>query len=166
MVQLGKIVSTHGVRGLLRLRLFNPQSSTLTRTREVFLSKGPGALTPYEVLGAQAHGERVLLKLKGMESIEAAQTLVGCQLFVPESTLPELTEGEYYAYQLRDLTVVTTEGRRIGKVGDVLHTKANDILVVKAEGREHMIPLVDEVISQIDIQGGRIVVRLIEGLIE
>jgi 16S rRNA processing protein RimM len=95
---------------------------------------------------------------------DQAEALGGQYLFVPTSSAPQLPEGEYWPHELMGSTVVTTEGRTIGEIEEIIHTPANDVWVARAEGREVLIPALKDVVESVDVHGRRVVVREVPGL--
>ncbi len=123
-----------------------------------------------ETLRLEEHwlqGDRIVLKFEGFDSIEDARALVGCELTVPESERVELEEDEYYDWELEGCRVEKLSGESVGVVSGVMHMSASDLLVVKgAEGREHLIPLVEEICVSVDIKDQLIRIDAPEGLLE
>ena len=148
------------------MRPFNPDSSVLSDLREIFLlaPELDPRLQPLE--RARPHGSVWLLLLEGAETLDDACRLRGEVVAVPESELPPLRAGEFYHYQLIGLTVVDESGAALGAVSEVVSASGNDVLVVSAEGRERLIPLVDRLVREIDLGAGRIVVQPIDGLLD
>ena len=108
---------------------------------------------------------QVVLKFKDCNSIDEAEALRNTYLLVKKEDLGELPEGVYYLADLIGLDVYTEEDELLGKVDDIYSTGANDIYVVKNEdGKEKLLPGIDEVIKNIDIDSGKITVNLLEGL--
>jgi 16S rRNA processing protein RimM len=96
--------------------------------------------------------------------MDQAQTLSGKDVSVQRDRLPELPEDEYYHFELIGLSVETTEGRHLGLLRAILETGSNDVYVVDCEGKELLIPAVEDVVCEIDLQNKRMVVDLPEGL--
>lgn len=112
-------------------------------------------------------GARVYLALEGVESREEAQELAGGLVQVGAGEVEPLPEGRYYRFQLIGLQVWTVEGRHLGRIGEVLETGANDVLVVTGEdGREVLLPATREVVRRVDLERGRMEVFLLPGLEE
>jgi 16S rRNA processing protein RimM len=174
LVALGEIVGTHGVRGLLRLHPANDASAAsavAAATGTVYLrARTRGApeseAHPIVLASAQPHGRVVLLRFAGVDDIEHAEELIGLEVAIPESELPAPAPGEYYAYQLEGLEVVTVSGRRLGIIESVLPTGSNDVLVVRDGAREHLIPVIADVIRDVDLDGGRVTIEPMPGLLE
>jgi len=165
LIALGHVVSTHATRGELRLRLYNPTSTALVAGARVVLRRGDEH-SERSVRAIRGHGRSLLLSLDGCESMSAAAALIGCELCVRREDLPPVAAGEIYHYELVGMTVITTAGVQIGTVTDMLSTPSNDVCVVRAGTREHLIPLIADVIKQLDRAQRRIVIEPLPGLIE
>jgi 16S rRNA processing protein RimM len=187
LVPLGEIVGTHGVGGLVR---FHPYSdAALAAPCLVLLQhpqrrRGRGAVTssggavdavrpdgsdasqPVRVVSARPHGRLVLLQIDGVTTIEAATPLIGTVVAIPEADLPAVGPGEFYAYQLEGLDVVTSGGDRLGTVDHLIPTGSNEVLVVRDGTREHLIPVIADVVRQVDFAARRIVIEPLEGLLD
>ncbi|NNE65599.1 MAG: 16S rRNA processing protein RimM [Pyrinomonadaceae bacterium] len=112
------------------------------------------------------HKSRIVLKFAGVDSIEEAETLRNLYLCVRESEVVALEEGEFYDWELEGCEVVTGDGDRIGRVKEIFRAGENVNLVVAGKEREHMIPFVEAICIEVDIDLKRIVVDLPEGLLE
>ena len=122
LVPLGEIVGTHGVRGLLRFHPYDRSSDLPPTGRSVYLTAtrtaphGPSTSRSIILDDARPHGSIALLSVRGIDSIEAAEALVGHTLALPEDELPAPDTNEYYVYQLEGLAVVTETGEPLGTV--------------------------------------------------
>ncbi len=174
LIALGEIVGTHGVRGLLRYRPYGPSASLPPTGRPLLLAPPPSpgsdpipaGTAAITLEDARPHGNLALLRVSGIESIEAAEPLVGSCVAVPERDLPAPTTGEFYVYQLEGLDVVTNAGERLGTVERSFSTGANEVLVVQDGQRELLIPLIADVVQAIDLPGHRVVIDPIPGLLD
>ncbi len=106
----------------------------------------------------------VYLKLSGIDNRGAAFALREQLLTVLESELEPLGEGQYYRFQLVGLAVQTTAGAFLGRVTDVLSTGANDVYVVQGERGEILVPATDDIVKEIDLERGRLVIEEVPGL--
>jgi 16S rRNA processing protein RimM len=112
-------------------------------------------------------GNRLVLRFEGVEDRGAAEALVGLRLFLEEREIPPLPEGEYYAYDLVGLELVDRAGQRLGRVAALESGGNREYLVVEGEqGGGGLIPLVDVFVRRVDLEAGRIVVDLPEGLLD
>ncbi len=155
----------------MTVRIESGCASRWSGLRHVLLAPRPAsaaaAAEPFEVDSARSYGDRLVLKLRGIEDATAAAAVRGRWVLAPPDEVPQLPEGEYYAARLVGLAVLEQTGEAIGRVVDVLETAAGAILVLEQErGREAMIPLVREFVREVDEERGVVRVRLPEGLLE
>ena len=157
MVVIGKISGVFGVRGQVKVFSY-------TEPRENILNYDPWMLgssdnwKSYHVTSGKLQGKGLIAQLKGCVDRDQAQLLVGQEIAIEKSLLPETRSGEYYWSDLEGLKVTTTEQVELGTVSHLFETGSNDVLVVKGD-REHLIPYIkDQVIKQIDLDAGQIVV--------
>lgn len=163
-LELGQIVNTKGLKGEVKVNSFSEDSTRFERIKKIFLKK-KNELKEYEIQKVGYSKNQVILKFKGIDTIEQAETLRNTYILVDRDSLEKLPEGVYYIADLIDLEVYTQENILIGKVEDIFSTGSNDVYVVKdEEGKEKLLPGIDEVIKQIDIENKKIIVNLIEGL--
>lgn len=108
-------------------------------------------------------GRSVILKLRGLETRNEAETLRNAELTVPEPAAIE-EEGVYYLHDIIGLPVFDADGEALGKLAEVLTTGSTDVYVVHGERGELLLPALEDVITQVDIDGGRIVVDVPEGI--
>ena len=153
-VQLGKITGLFGVKGWLRILSY-------TDPIEAISSYSPwgfdanDALFPVEA--ARVQNKRVFVKLDGVNSRDAAQTLLGQAVMVAKEQLPTLPAGDYYWFQLMGLEVINTSGKSLGRVKRLFATAAHDVLVVKSENKNGMIPYVcGKYVKHVDLDAGTI----------
>ena len=165
LIALGEIVNTHATHGELRVRLFNPHSTTLTCGATVILRRGTEQQAR-RIVGLRSHKHLVLLTLDGCDSMTAAEALIGCEVCVPENQLPPVGVDEVYYYQLLGMTVVTTAGTEVGIVTEVIPTGSNDVCVVCSEAREHLIPLIADIVRHVDRENKRLVIDPLPGLLD
>ena len=165
LIPLGQVIKTHATSGALRLRLFNPASTALAAGSRVVLRRG-GEQCERSVRDVRRHGPSLLLTLEGCESMSAAEALIGYELCVRQADLPPVGTGEFYHYELIGMSVITTTGVEVGTVIEVMSVSSNDVCVVRAGRREHLIPLIADVVKQIDREQRRIVIDPLPGLLE
>ncbi len=174
LIALGEIVGPHGIRGLLRFHPYGPATSPLPSDRPLFLTPrpasdghpDPASAHPIELISARPHGNVLLLQIRGIGSIDEATRVVGTTLAVAETDLPAPAPGEFYVYQLEGLDVVTKAGAHLGTIDRSFSTGANEVLVVRGDDREYLIPVIADVVQAIDLAGGRVVIDPIDGLLE
>jgi 16S rRNA processing protein RimM len=106
----------------------------------------------------------IRLGLENIGSIEAAETWIGCQLYIDKASLPQLEEGSYYWQEIMGLEAFTLDDRRLGRVEAILPTGSNDVYVVKDGSKELLIPAIDSVVVDIDLDQKVLRVDLPKGL--
>jgi 16S rRNA processing protein RimM len=108
----------------------------------------------------------LVFTLDGVTTREAADALAGSEVAILESQAAPLAEGEYFVHQLYGLLVVTDSGEEIGRVREVLVTGANEVLVVPRPGKtDALIPMIRDVVRELDVSAGRLVIHPLEGLL-
>jgi 16S rRNA processing protein RimM len=166
---VGKIVNTHGIRGEVRVISrtdFPEERYKKGNTLYIFMEKSK---EPIEVTvkSHRVHKSFDLLMFEGYDNINLVEKFKGAMLKVPESQLGELDEGEYYFHEIIGCTVVTEEGETIGTVKEILTPGANDVWVVKRNnGKEVLIPYIEDVVKNVDVDKKTITIRPMEGLLE
>jgi 16S rRNA processing protein RimM len=163
--RLGVVTGTHGLRGDIKVRPDSGDPDALQAARTFFLRDRTGEVLSYTPDKVTLHKGAVLLHLVGLDSIEAVQSLIGCEVLVLASELPDLAEGEFYWRDLQGLTVVDRNRGEIGTLEDFFTTAAHDIYVVQGAHGEILIPAVDEFVMEIDMAGRRLLVDLPDGLL-
>jgi 16S rRNA processing protein RimM len=162
-IEIGKIVGTHGVRGELRVEPWCDSPEFLAGFKKVYLKRGAhDPLTGSGVTLARVHKKHVLLRLEGVESVEAAQALRDTVLYI-DRTGVTLPEGRHFVQDLIGLAVFDGD-ERVGTLCDVLSAPAHDVYIVRGDDGEHMIPAVPEFVKEIDTAGGIVRVEMIEGM--
>ncbi len=113
------------------------------------------------------HKDRVILKFEGYDTMTAAEELVGGRLVISEADGLELEEDEFYEYQVVGADVVAITGEKIGIVTRLMRTGGTDLLVIEGEGRrEILVPFVDDICTEVDVDAKRITINPPEGLLE
>lgn len=156
-MEAGKIVNTHGIRGEVKIQPWCDSAEFLCEFDVYYIGD-----TSYRVLAARPHKGCVLAKLEGVSDINAAMCLKNKIITVDREGIT-LPEGQYFISDLMGLSVVTTDGKIIGTIKDVLNLPANDVYVVQGE-KEYMIPVVKEFVQNVDLTTKCITVKLIPGM--
>ena len=161
-LECGKIVATHGLRGEVKVMPWCDGPEALLPFGTLYLDRGATALA---VEKARAAKNMVLVKFRGYDSPEAVQPLRGKVLYLDREE-DSLEEGQYYIQDLIGLSVEDADtGERYGTLQDVTETGANDVYhVAFPDGRVQLVPAIPQVIAKIDIDGGKMLIRPLEGL--
>jgi 16S rRNA processing protein RimM len=158
LVLVGRVVKPQGRRGEVAVDVFSDRPDRFPTLRRAFVPGPGGEAREVRVEGAFPHKGRYVVKLAGVESIDAAEALRGLELRIPDEDLAPLPEGSYYHHQLAGLAVVDETGAPMGTVEDVVETAAAArILVVRGEGGETLLPFADAFVRKVDLEGRRIV---------
>ena len=163
---VGEVVAPFGIRGQVKVKAYTDRVDHLRkRIRTIYIGSKRQA---YPLKGLIEHKPGLLiLSLGGVTSREDAENLRGAEIAILEREAAPLEEGEYFIHQLYGLTVVTEDGEEIGKVREVLETGASEVLVVTRRGQpDGLIPMIRDVVQELDFAHNRVVVRLLEGLLE
>jgi 16S rRNA processing protein RimM len=164
LLEIGMVTRPHGILGEVRVLVPPEYAAPLTRVKRVYLSRGDGAPEPRALRGGRVHQNVLLLKLEGVETRNDAEALRGARVSVDVGELPEPQSGAYYQHQLLGLKVITADGVELGALDEVLTTGANDVYVVKTGGRELLLPAIESVIREIDLDAGLMRVIVPAGL--
>lgn len=165
LIALGEVVNTHATHGELRVRLFNPASTTLHEGLTVVLRRGE-AEHRQRIASLRPHKHFLLVRFEGCASMSAAERLIGCEVCVHQNELPAAGPDEVYHYELVGMTVVTAAGKGIGMVTEVIATGGNDVCVVRDGAHEHLIPLTAAVVRQVDRERKRLIIDPLPGLLD
>ena len=164
-LEIGQIVNTFGIKGFVKVNPFVDDISRFDDLKKVYIKRNK-ELKEMEVEEVKYHKNMVLVKFKGIDRVEDAETFRNSYLEVDRENAIDLQEGEYFIVDLLGLNVVTEENEVLGKLEDIFNTGSNDIYVVKSEdGKQLLLPAISEVIKEINIKENKIVVHLLEGLI-
>lgn len=166
LITVGKIIGTHGIKGLLKLHSYSGNLETLQSVKKVTLKSAQGTFQDFELKSVAPHGGKPMIGLKGLDDINQALTLVGSEVCLLRSQLPETDEDEYYWCDLMGLSVATIDGVELGTVVDIFETGSSDIYVVGGGEREYLIPAIADVISNVDLKNRRILVTPLEGMLD
>ena len=152
MVIMGRIAAAHGIRGWVKIQPFTEHLDSLLDYRTWWLGQEHGPWREVEVGQCEVHNKTLAAQLPGCPDRTAAEKLKGLLIAVPRSSLPKQNEGEYYWSDLIGLAVVNEAGVTLGTVTTMLETGANEVLSVRGESGEILIPFVASAIKQVDLK--------------
>lgn len=157
LVPLGKISGVFGLQGWVKVFSDTDPREQIVTYKQWILLKGRDERT-VRVIRGKRQGKSVVARLEGVEDRTAAELLIGQTIAVRRSQLPALPEDEYYWSDLVGLEVVTVDGVEFGKIDYLFQTGANDVMSVKGE-KERLVPWIrEQVVKEVDLQAGRVVV--------
>ncbi len=164
-IQVGKLLKAHGIKGEIKLLPFSGVPGDLLGIADFELRQGHETRIVHAIK-LRCQGRYLVAKFDGVDGRNVAESLVGCEVWLPKDVLPELAPDEFYWHEMEGVEVVTVEGRTLGRVTSLMATGAHDILVIKGTGREYLIPVIKEIIVKFDEQNGVLVVDPPPGLLE
>jgi 16S rRNA processing protein RimM len=166
---VGRVVKAHGITGevVVEVRTDDPETR-FAPGAELRARPKSGPERAFVVESAREHSGRLLVRLAGITDRNAAEALRGNVFFVDTEDLPPIENpDEFYDHQLEGLRVVTTDGRLVGNVEEVLHTAAGELLSVTTEtGAEVLIPFVSAIVTAVSLQTQTIEIDPPDGLLE
>ena len=164
-LEVGQIVNTFGIKGFVKVYPYVDDISRFDDLKNVYI-KSKKQETKLEIEEVKYQKNMVLIKFKGIETVEQAESLRNAYLEIERSDAIPLDEGQYFIADLLGLPVFVDTGDKLGILDDIFNNGSTDIYVVKNElGKQFLLPYIDDVIKDIDLENGKIIVHLIEGLI-
>ena len=164
-LEVGQIVNTFGIKGMVKVMPFTDDIRRFDKLGKVYIEKNKSK-KEYKIEEVKYHKNMVLIKFEGIDKIEQAEELRNCYLTVSRDSVEELEEGRYYIVDLLGLDVYTDEQVLLGTLDDIFNTGSNDIYVVKnKEGKQILLPAIEDVIKQVDLENKKIIVHLLPGLV-
>lgn len=162
-LEIAKIVSVHGVHGDMNAQAWCDSPKQLGKLKKLYSADGS---REYILISARPKGESMaILKIKGVDTPEAAQALRNTVLYADRADIP-LPEGSNFIADLIGMSCVTVEGEPLGTVTDVLATGANDVYEITREGKKYYIPAIPSVVVSADAEAGIMTVSPMEGLFD
>ena len=163
-LEAGKIVTTHGLKGEVKVVPWTESPEELLDLEVLYLNKGQ---TPMEIESSRLQGNMALLKFQGIDTIEEAQGLRGKVLYADRDDIP-LEEGQYFVQDVIGMRVVDADdGRLYGTVTDVSKTGANDVYHIRfADEKIRLVPKIPEVVLKMSPEEGEMVIRPLKGLFD
>jgi len=149
--------------GELRVVLHSPDEGLPESVEKIRLKKGQDS-KKYVIEQARSTKDALLLRLMGVGSREAAAALKGFTLEVEEDQLPEVEGREHYLFEVVGATVVAPSGEAHGTIESFLHTSAHPIAVLRHQGRERLVPWVEDFFVSFDREAASVVMEVPEGL--
>ncbi|HEX9017903.1 MAG TPA: ribosome maturation factor RimM [Anaerolineaceae bacterium] len=154
---VGRLRRAHGIEGEMLMDVLTDFPDRLRAGKTIYVGD---AHQPVRIENVRGHNREMIIHLAGLHTPEDTAPYRNLIFYVKASELPALPEGEYYHHQLLGLAVLDAAGQPLGTLADILETGANDVYVVKtADGKELLLPAVDEVILSVDLARHAMTVR-------
>ena len=168
-VVIARIIKARGIRGEVACDIETdfPERFQALEDKQVTVVMPNGLRLVLKLEDHWFHQNRVILKFSGTDTMTEAERLVGGRLVISQTDALELEADEFYEYDLIGLEAITVTGQSIGRVIELLRTSGTDLLVVEsATKREILIPFVDDICTEVDLEKRQITVNPPEGLLE
>lgn len=162
---VGRIGRAHGVRGEVSVDVSTDDPGVRFAPGSSLATDRPG-LGPLTVESARPHAGRLLVRFAGVGDRAAGEALRGALLLVDAADIPHIDDpDEFHDQQLIGLRAVTVDGAELGEVVDVEHP-GQDLLVIRRDGGDALVPFVRAIVPEVDVPGGRVVIDPPPGLLE
>jgi 16S rRNA processing protein RimM len=154
---VGKFRRPHGVRGEIAMEVLTDFPERLRKGVTIYVGEDH---RPLRITSIRDHGKLLLLGFNEFPDCDLVGELRNCFVYVPTSSIPRLPEGEYYYHEIIGLRAVNESGELLGVLEEILETGANDVFVIKPEqGNEILLPVIEGVVINFDLQKGVITVK-------
>jgi 16S rRNA processing protein RimM len=159
---VGKISRPHGVRGEVGMILMTQHPEHLLSVKKLYVGSN---YKPYRVERMRRHQEGMIILFADLKDRDQAELLREQMVHIHMRDAVPLEDGEYYLFQIEGILVVSEEGEELGRLTGLIETGANDVYVVTTPaGGELLLPAIPDVIKNVDVQGGKMTVHLLDGL--
>jgi 16S rRNA processing protein RimM len=160
LIVIGRATKPFGIRGEINITPFTVTFEAFYNSEILVFDQ-----TPKKVQGMRVHKGHALVSLEGINTPEEAKMLSGCFVRTDEKNLPPKEEDEYYWFELIGMKVFTVDGRDLGEIVGITPTGANDVLEVQGAYGEVLLPMIEDVVVEVDTEKNKMTVDPLEGLI-
>lgn len=166
ILQVGVITQTHGIRGEVKVFPTTDDPNRFKKLKEVILDTGKEKIT-LEIEGVKFFKQFVILKFKGFDNINDIEKYKTKSLYVTRANAVRLKKDEYFIADLIDINVYLENDELFGVLTDVIETGANDVYEIRMEnGKSVLVPAIKECILSVDVENRKMVIHLMDGLLE
>jgi 16S rRNA processing protein RimM len=162
LVTIGRVVKPQGRKGEVVVAPLSDREDRFPTLRRAFVPAAGGGVRAVSVEACWSHKGRYVLKLAGVDSIEAAEAYRDVELRLDPDEFAPLPAGSYYHHELVGLTAEDAKSGRLGAVAAVMETGGTPVLVIRGERGETLVPLAEPFIEQVDVAAHRLIVKLPE----
>ncbi len=166
-VVVGRVRRPHGIGGEIRVEILTDYPERIAQHAVLYLAhpEAPDDVEPYPVESARPHKDILLVKLGECDDRDRAEELRGMLVQVPLEDAVPLEEGEYYYFQLEGTDVETETGEWLGRIAEVLRGGAHDVFLVRGPRGEVLLPAIEDVILELDLEARKMIVHLLPGML-
>ena len=167
-LKVGKIVNTHSLKGEVKvISSTDFEEERFKKGSELLITRGNQLIREVVVQSYRNHKNFLLVKFEGIDSVEEAEKLKNLQIKIDSTEVGELEENEFYFHEIIGCEVFDENDKNLGEIIDILTPGANDVWVIKGEnGKEILIPYIEDVVKKIDITSKKVNIEVMEGLID
>ena len=167
-LKVGKIVNTHSLKGEIKvISSTDFEEERFKKGSKLLITRGNQLIREVVVQSYRNHKNFLLIKFEGIDSVEEAEKLKNLQIKIDSDEVGELEENEFYFHQIIGCEVFDENDKNLGEIIDILTPGANDVWVIKGEnGKEILIPYIEDVVKKIDITSKKVNIEVMEGLID
>lgn len=167
-LKVGKIVNTHSLKGEVKvISSTDFEEERFKKGSKLLITRGNQLIREVVVESYRNHKNFLLVKFEGIDSVEEAEKLKNLQIKIDSDEVGELEENEFYFHQIIGCEVFDENDKNLGEIIDILTPGANDVWVIKGEnGKEILIPYIEDVVKKIDITSKKVNIEVMEGLID
>ncbi len=162
-IQVGKIANTHGIKGDVKVLPLTDEKERFEELKTVFIGDEKLKL---EIVKVGYIKGNVLLRFRNYDNINDVEKFKNNTVWIDENDKVKLPKYSYFIHDIIGLEVYLIDGTYLGKVKDVLQPGANDIYVVKNDGKEYLIPAIKDVVKEVNMEESKIIIEPLEGLLE
>lgn len=166
LLLVGKVIKPHGVRGLLRVWSYAGTGESFKHSEMIFFQRDCQEPEEFQILEMKPHKNFFLMKLYGLDSLEKAAKYRGAGILIRKDQLIRNGPDENFWFELIGLKVYLDTGRFLGYLREIMPTGSNDVYVVKSSDSEFLIPAIHEVIKEINLDSGIMIISEMEGLLD
>lgn len=166
--QVGVIASTHGLQGEVNVFPTTQDPDRFKKLKKVTLHTQKGEEILLDVVNARFFKKFVIVKFKQFDDINEVEKFRGCELTIDRKDAIKLNKGEYYCADLIGLKIVDEDGKELGTLSEILQTGANDVYEMTRNDTDEKvyIPAIKDCVKEIDVEGGKIVIHVMDGLLD
>ncbi len=166
LISIAKILNFHGIKGDAKIGFTKGKEEQIQSLKKVFVKKHAN-YSELNVSNVRFHKHFAIIKFKEFNTVNDVEEFKGCDLYLPKEQVEEnLSNDEYLISDLIGMDVYDEDDSCVGTVIAVGENLANDLLSIKdANGKEHLVPFVKEIVPVVDLKGKKVVINNIEGLI-
>ena len=162
MIEVMKIINTHGVKGEMKAVHYADSPLFFKKVKRLYDKNEK----EFIIQGVREGKNCILVTIDGIDDMDKAERMKNVYLYAKREDFPSLPKGEYYLIDLIGLTAETVEGELIGTVSDIIEKAAQNLLVIKKDDKEILIPKCDAFVDRVDLEEKKIYITPIEGLID